>query len=164
MSRIGRRLAVAGIWAGVGLLIGLQFGSGGTGAADAALPAWNEVNGTLPYSPSAGTLPSAASGQAAKGEQNGYVYVPVVIDPDTGAYTLVPARQPVSGNTNGTGKEQQAQQEIPGYSTLSPEQILIPDDRKPTVDRLADKTAGLLQHASQKGIRWVVSLFASAED
>ncbi|MNW69481.1 hypothetical protein D3C74_485020 [compost metagenome] len=55
------------------------------------------------------------------------------------------------------------QQEVQDFSTLTPEQILIPDEQKPTIDVLADKTAGLLQQASQKSIRWVVSLFDSAE-
>jgi hypothetical protein len=50
------------------------------------------------------------------------------------------------------------------YSTLTPEQILIPEEQNRGVDVLADKTAGLLQQASQKSIRWVVSLFDSVEE
>jgi hypothetical protein len=56
------------------------------------------------------------------------------------------------------------QQVVDDYSTKTPEQILIPEEQKPTVDVIADKTAGLLQQASQKGIRWVVSLFDSTEE
>ncbi|WP_150266456.1 hypothetical protein [Paenibacillus tepidiphilus] len=166
MSRIGRRLAMAGIWAGIGLLVGLQFGSGGTGTAEAALPDWKRISGAWQNGLSSGTQqPPASSGQAAQSEQTGYLYVPVVIDPATGAYTLVPARQQKeSGDSGSAPQKQDAQQEIPGYSTMSPEQILIPDSQKPTVDVLADKTAGLLQQVSQKGIRWVVSFFDSAED
>lgn len=90
----------------------------------------------------------------------------MTIDPVTGAYTMLPMQQQVAGTqaqtAGGTGSL--PQQEVKDYSALSPEQILIPEEQKPTVDVLADKTAGLLQQASQKGIRWVVSLFDSSEE
>jgi hypothetical protein len=71
-------------------------------------------------------------------------------------------QQPGTGTADNTGSL--PQQEVKDFSSLSPEQILIPEEQKPTVDVLADKTAGLLQQASQKGIRWVVSLFDSSEE
>lgn len=46
----------------------------------------------------------------------------------------------------------------------SPEQILLPEAKKPAVDVLADKTSGLLQGLSQKGIDLVVSLFTSVTE
>ncbi|MEC0243071.1 hypothetical protein P4H66_24990 [Paenibacillus dokdonensis] len=62
-------------------------------------------------------------------------------------------------------EEQQPEQvEVQDWSSQSPEQILSTNTNKPTVDVLADKTAGLLQDLSQKGIRLVVSLFDSITD
>lgn len=43
---------------------------------------------------------------------------------------------------------------------ITPREVLVTDPGKePAVDLFAEKTAGLLQQASQNGIRWVVSLF-----
>ena len=169
MTRFGKKLVMVGIWAGVGLLVGLQFGGGsgvsgilpdwskpaGSSAAGSQLPAGQNGTAGTVYVPAASTAPG---GQA-------YVYVPVTIDPVTGAYTMLPMKQPAGTQeqtAGGTGSL--PQQEVKDYSALSPEQILIPEEQKPTVDVLADKTAGLLQQASQKGIRWVVSLFDSSEE
>ncbi|KAI7250920.1 hypothetical protein KC345_g11615 [Hortaea werneckii] len=168
MTRFGKKLTMVGIWAGIGILVGMQFGGGGSGAS-AVLPGWGSVSGTAvnngqlqtgQNSGTAGTtsLPAAGIVQGGKG----YVYVPVALDPATGAYTVVPVQQPDTGTTAGAGNL--PQQEVKDYTTVSPEQILIPEVQKPTVDVLADKTAGLLQQASQKGIRWVVSLFDSSEE
>ncbi|CAM2833533.1 hypothetical protein PASE110613_03380 [Paenibacillus sediminis] len=43
-------------------------------------------------------------------------------------------------------------------------QTIRPVESNPPVDQLADKTAGLLQQLSQKGIRFVVSLFSSVTE
>ncbi|MEK3879355.1 hypothetical protein [Paenibacillus sp. FSL M7-0420] len=171
MTRFGKKLVMVGIWAGVGLLIGLQFGGGGSGVSG-ILPDWSKPAGSsaagsqLPagQNGTAGTAYVPAASTAPGGQA--YVYVPVTIDPVTGAYTVLPVQQPVAGTQAQTssGKGSLPQQEVKDYSALSPEQILIPEERKPTVDVLADKTAGLLQQASQKGIRWVVSLFDSSEE
>ncbi|SET66793.1 hypothetical protein [Paenibacillus sp. NFR01] len=170
MSKLGRKIAAVGIWAGIGILVGLQFGgSGGSGSASAALPQTGGLSASVNANEEVQLLPVAGSGK------NGqpYMYVPVKIDPKTGAYTVVqPTPQQNTANPHGdlsqqgvadAGTENQPQQEVEGDSTLSPEQILIPDGQKPTVDVLADKTAGLLQQVSQKSIRWVVSLFDAAE-
>ncbi|OMG00286.1 hypothetical protein [Paenibacillus sp. FSL R7-0337] len=171
MTRFGKKLVMVGIWAGVGMLIGLQFGGGGPGVSG-ILPDWSKPAGSstagsqLPagQNGTAGTAHVPAAGSAPGGQA--YVYVPVTIDPVTGAYTMLPMQQQVAGTqaqtAGGTGSL--PQQEVKDYSALSPEQILIPEEQKPTVDVLADKTAGLLQQASQKGIRWVVSLFDSSEE
>ncbi|KHL91706.1 hypothetical protein QW71_33230 [Paenibacillus sp. IHB B 3415] len=172
MTRFGKKLVMVGIWAGVGLLVGLQFGGGSGSGVSGVLPGWNTMAGNT--SSAGGQLQAgqssaagAASLPAAGTTQGGqaYVYVPVVIDPATGAYKVLPVQQPVAAGTDtaaGTGSL--PQQEVKDYTTLSPEQILIPGEQKPTVDVLADKTAGLLQQASQKSIRWVVSLFDSSEE
>ncbi|MBP2111867.1 hypothetical protein [Paenibacillus silagei] len=165
MTRFGKKLVMVGIWAGVGLLIGLQFGGGGSGVSG-ILPDWSKPAGSSApgQNVTAGTAYVPAASTAPGGQA--YVYVPVTIDPVTGAYTMLPMKQPVAGTqaqtADGTGSL--PQQEVKDYSALSPEQILIPEEQKPTVDVLADKTAGLLQQASQKGIRWVVSLFDSSEE
>jgi hypothetical protein len=166
MTRFGKQLTMVGIWAGIGILVGMQFGGSGSSGASAVLPGWNGTSATT------GQLQTAQSGSAAgaaslpaagtvKGGQ-AYVYVPVTVDPATGAYTVVPVQQPGTGTADNTGSL--PQQEVKDFATLSPEQLLIPEEQKPTVDVLADKTAGLLQQASQKGIRWVVSLFDSSEE
>lgn len=170
MTRFGKKLVLFGIWAGVGLLAGLQLG-GGSGVSG-LLPDWTVPAGT----PAAtgqrtaglGGVSGTAAVPSARPAQSGqaYIYVPVVIDPATGAYTVLPGQQPAGGAGTAAGTGSLPQQEVKeeNTSTLSPEQILIPEEQKPTVDVLADKTAGLLQQASQKGIRWVVSLFDSSEE
>lgn len=158
MSRFGKKLTMVGIWAGIGVLIGMQFGGSG-GKASAVLPGWYGSSVVAPSGSSAGGQ-SAPDGGTIQGGKN-FVYVPMAVDPVTGAYTAVPV-QTQSGAAS--AQESLPQQEVPDYSTKTPEQILIPEEQKPTVDVLADKTAGLLQQASQKSIRWVVSLFDSAEE
>ncbi|WP_379135073.1 hypothetical protein [Paenibacillus sp. sgz500958] len=170
MSRVGKKLIIFGIWAGVGIWVGMQFGGSG-GTTNSPLPGWSVI------SEAAGNSQNTA-GQTTVGQAQGnqypvspsqlgnatsgsktYVYVPVAIDPATGTYKALPTQ--ISGDNSGSGLPQQ---EVGEYSTLTPGQILVPEEQKPTVDVLADKTAGLLQRASQKGIRWVVSLFASTEN
>ncbi|WP_405173303.1 hypothetical protein [Paenibacillus sp. FSL H8-0260] len=160
MSRFGRKLVMVGIWAGIGILLGMQFGGSGGSTVSKILPGWN-ASPTTPTSQVTGMQPQPQlqKNGVTQGGQT-YVYVPMVIDPVTGAYTAV---SPLPQNSNITPADP-PQQVVDDYSTKSPEQILIPEEQKPTVDVLADKTAGLLQQASQKGIRWVVSLFASAEN
>jgi hypothetical protein len=165
MSRFGKKMVVVGIWAGIGILIGMQFGGSGSKISQ-VLPGWN--------SPAeAGLNGQAAAGKGGVPQQSvagnktpqAYVYVPMAVDPATGAYTPLPVGTENGGTAQTPGNL--AQQEVKDYSnstTLTPEQILVPQEQKPTVDVLADKTAGLLQEASQKGIRWVVSLFASTDE
>ncbi|WP_339188179.1 hypothetical protein MKY54_24065 [Paenibacillus sp. FSL P2-0121] len=161
MSRFGKKLVMVGIWAGIGILLGMQFGGSGGSTVSKILPGWN-ASPTTPTSQVTGMQPQPQlqKNGVKQGGQT-YVYVPMVIDPVTGAYTAV---SPLPQNSNTTPAADPPQQVVDDYSTKSPEQILIPEEQKPTVDVLADKTAGLLQQASQKGIRWVVSLFASAEN
>ncbi|MNI14635.1 hypothetical protein D3C73_679040 [compost metagenome] len=167
MSRFGKNLVMVGLWAGIGILIGMQFGSSGSGSGSAGastvLPGWSGATGTAQTAPAGGaagsrTVPPAGAAQSGQA----YVYVPVSVDPVTGEYTVVPVQPQTTAGPSAGGNL--AQQEVPDYSRMSPEQILIPEEQKPTVDKLADKTAGLLQEASQKSIRWVVSLFDSAAE
>ncbi|MEK4060210.1 MULTISPECIES: hypothetical protein [unclassified Paenibacillus] len=164
MSRFGKKLTMVGIWAGIGILIGMQFGGVGSSVAknSAVLPGWNGISGTPQTGQAAGASAVTGTGAGAVKGGQAYVYVPVAIDPATGAYTVLPGVQTQTAVPNGT--EQLPQQEVKDYSTLTPEQILIPEEQNRGVDVLADKTAGLLQQASQKSIRWVVSLFDSVEE
>lgn len=161
MSRFGKKLIMVGIWAGIGILIGMQFGSSGGTTTSTVPQGWNGATGVAQTGQTAATQPVTGTGVVQNGQT--YVYVPVVIDPATGAYTTaLPAVQP-QAEVQTPAADGLPQQEIQDISTLTPEQILIPEEQKPTIDVLADKTAGLLQQASQKSIRWVVSLFDSAE-
>lgn len=157
MSRFGKKLVMVGIWAGIGILLGMQFSGSGESTVAKILPGFS-TGAAVPTSQVTGMQPQSVARGVAQGGQT-YVYVPMVIDPVTGAYTAV-APLPQNNIAPNTEPPQQVAQD---YTTQSPEQILIPDEQKPTVDVIADKTAGLLQQASQKGIRWVVSLFDSAE-
>ncbi|WP_379161072.1 hypothetical protein [Paenibacillus sp. sgz5001063] len=169
MSRFGKKLVMVGISVGIGILAGMQFGSGGGTNTSTVLPGWNGATGTAGTTGTVNAAPSTRKtgvqsvpgSSLAQGGQ-AYVYVPVAVDPVTGAYTVVPGQLQSAGGSNAAANL--PQQEAPDYSSMSPEQILIPEEQKPTVDKLADKTAGLLQEASQKSIRWVVSLFDSAEE
>ncbi|OKP78431.1 hypothetical protein A3844_05030 [Paenibacillus helianthi] len=162
MSRFGKKLVVVGISLGIGILAGMQFSSSLGTNASTVLPGWNGATGTAQTAP-AGQKTKAHSVPVAGLTQGGqaYMYVPVVVDPVTGAYSVVPVQPQTPAGQSAAGNL--PQQEVQDYSSMSPEQILIPEEQKPTVDKLADKTAGLLQEASQKSIRWVVSLFDSAE-
>lgn len=71
------------------------------------------------------------------------------------------APAPKSSNRFKVEEKEPEQVEAKEDGPQTPEQILSPETGKPTVDVLADKTAGLLQNLSQKGIRLVVSVFDS---
>lgn len=164
MSRFGKKLVIVGIWAGVGIWIGMQFGGSG-GTATSQIPGWNVISGAAGNGQAAAnaaqiqTQPGSSADSPAK---PAYVYVPVAIDSATGAYTVLPGQIQKEGTA--TPSAGLPQQEGTDFGQLTPGQILVPQEQKPTVDVLADKTAGLLQRASQKSIRWVVSLFASSEN
>ncbi|GGF78622.1 hypothetical protein GCM10010912_24610 [Paenibacillus albidus] len=160
MSRFGKKLVIVAIWAGLGILVGLHFGGGG-GRAPQVLPDWTTTPATEGAGQTGIESRPKADGKAQEGQA--YVYVPVTVDPVTGAYVAAVPGQP-QGGSPGPATGALPQQEAQDYSVRSPEQILIPEEQKPSVDVLADKTASLLQQASQKSIRWVVSLFASAEE
>ena len=159
MSRFGKKLVMVGIWAGVGILLGMQFSGNGGATVSKLLPGWTDLS-TTPTSQVTGMQSQPIKNGVTQGGQT-YVYVPMVIDPITGAYTPV---SPLPQNSNPAPTTDLPQKVVDGYNTKTPEQILIPEEQKPTVDVIADKTAGLLQQASQKGIRWVVSLFDSVEE
>ncbi|MCJ8011450.1 hypothetical protein MUG84_06775 [Paenibacillus sp. KQZ6P-2] len=124
MSKWTKRIWMVGIWAGIGVLIGMQL----AGSAGSSLP---------------GKDPAYANQQTVKAANT----------------TLVPSRN--SSNHFKVEEKQPEQVEAQDISPKTPEQILSTSTSKPTVDVLADKTAGLLQDLSQKGIQLVVSLFDS---
>ncbi|AIQ48820.1 hypothetical protein R70723_25110 [Paenibacillus sp. FSL R7-0273] len=158
MSRFGKKLVMIGVYAGIGILIGIQFSGSGAARTEAVAPGWNGPAGLQ----QAGQAAAAAGTGAVQGSP-AYVYVPMAVDPATGAYTALPAFQPQSPAQTPADSSGLPQQEVQDYSVLTPEQLLIPEEQQPGIDRLADKTAGLLQQASQKSIRWIVSLFDSAD-
>jgi len=120
------------------------------------VPGWNMIAGAAQTTSNT----NANTGVGTNPAKPAYVYVPVAIDPATGAYTALPAQIQKDGTA--LPVTNLPQQEVPDYSTMTPAQILVPEGQKPPVDTLADKTAGLLQRVSQKSIRWVVSLFDAA--
>jgi len=124
MSKWAKRIWMVGIWAGIGVLVGMQLASSGGSQPDP------------------GKNPAYASSQnadAGKGQ----------------------APAPKSSNRFKVEEKEPEQVEAKENDPQTPEQILSPETGKPTVDVLADKTAGLLQNLSQKGIRLVVSVFDS---
>lgn len=214
MSHFGKKLAAFGIWAGIGILVGMQLGGTG-GNSSSPVPGWNVISGTAANTvPAAGTQSSGAitGYQVQSDGKGGYIYVPVTLVPSSSgsgqtiyvqqpsgsgqaviqqqagsggsAVTQQPAQgsssaatipqQPVQGSSSAETVPQQSaqgnssagtvpQQPIVSPGTLTPGQILVPDQQEPAIDELADKTAGMLQNASRKGIRWVVSLFDSSQ-
>ncbi|GIO65623.1 MAG TPA: hypothetical protein VNM49_09710 [Paenibacillus cookii] len=124
MSKWAKRIWMVGVWAGIGVLVGMQLASSGGPAPDS------------------GKNPAYASTQAAAAG-NGQ------------------APAPKSSNRFKVEEKEPEQVEAKEDGPQTPEQILSPETGKPTVDVLADKTAGLLQNLSQKGIRLVVSVFDS---
>ncbi|MHA0855750.1 hypothetical protein [Paenibacillus sp. CMAA1364] len=142
MSRLSKRMWTIGIWAGIGILIGMQF----------ATSKPTDVYTTLKQgviaktqAPQAITIPLPQI-HADQSVERSYT---ITIKPDV--------KQPAIYE----GPEQE-QTIVPNYTDLTPQDIFIPNNTKASVDVLADKTASLLQRASQKGIRLVVSIFNSA--
>ncbi len=136
MSRFAKKMWIIIIWAGLGLLLGMQL-----------------ANPNKPSSP----LPQQNISKATSNAPQEITVPLPQIDQNSGAgsYTITVQANP--------GQEQE-QVEVPSYSDKTPQEILIPDRSKPTVDVLADKTGNLLQKASQESIRFVVSLFSSATE
>lgn len=130
MSKWAKKVCVLGIWAGIGVLVGMQLAS-----PDAPAPA-----------PQAQT--AAAAVQAGPQQQQ------------------QPSQPRQSSNRFKAAdvQPQQEQVEVQDWHEKTPEQLLVDQGGTPTVDVLADKTAGLLQELSQKGIRLVVSLFSNVTE
>lgn len=141
MSRFAKKMWIIIIWAGLGLLIGMQLANPSRASSNQP----NIVKTATPQSGQEITVPlpqiTTNSGTA-------------------GSYTITVQANPAPAQKDNISEQQQV--EVPDYSDKTPQQILIPDNSKPTVDVLADKTANLLQKASQEGIQFVVSLFSSA--
>lgn len=143
MSRFAKKMWIIIIWAGVGLLIGMQLANPSRGSSPQSQP--NISQAATPNSVQEITVPLPQ------------------ISPNSGAagsYTITVQANPAPELNDDISGQKQV--EVPDYSDKTPQQILIPEKSKPTVDVLADKTANLLQKASQEGIHFVVSLFSSA--
>lgn len=142
MSRMGRKMWVIAIWTGVGVLLGMQLaGLGKTSSSEA----------DVKMVPNSGQL------------QQITVPIPQQNQPTgVSSYTITLQPNPVQPEQN--QNRNQTETETSSLQDATPQQILTPEISKPTVDMLADKTANLLQQASQKSIRFVVSLFSSATD
>lgn len=138
MSRFAKKMWIIIIWAGLGLLLGMQLANPNKVPSPISQPQQNTTIKTTPNQLQEITVPLPQIDQ-----NSGAV----------GSYTITVQANP--------GQEQV---EIPAYSDKTPQEILIPDRSKPTVDVLADKTGNLLQKASQESIRFVVSLFSSATE
>ncbi|MGF7046069.1 hypothetical protein J2T13_000531 [Paenibacillus sp. DS2015] len=135
MSRGGKVWAI-GIWTGIGILLGMQLaGLGKTSSAEANVQVVPNVGQQQQI-----TVPIPQQAQA------------------TGVTSYTITLQP------NPAQPEQNEKQTPDFQDATPQEILIPDTSKPTVDVLADKTANLLQQASQKSIRFVVSLFSSATE
>lgn len=137
MSRFAKKMWIVIIWAGLGLLLGMQLAN--PNKPSSPLPPQQNISKVTSTAPQEITVPLPQ------------------IDENSGAgsYTIT-----VQANLG----QKQEQVEAPSYSDKTPQEILIPDRSKPTVDVLADKTGNLLQKASQESIRFVVSLFSSATE
>ncbi|OZB91645.1 hypothetical protein [Paenibacillus sp. XY044] len=135
MSKWAKKVCVLGIWAGIGVLVGMQLAS--------------------PDAPAPG--PQAAQTAAAA----------VQTGPQKGASSQQQLSQPRQSSNRFKAADEQPQQEqveVQDWHEKTPEQLLVDQSGTPTVDVLADKTAGLLQQLSQKGIRLVVSLFSNVTE
>ncbi|WP_438346903.1 hypothetical protein ACP8HI_14290 [Paenibacillus sp. FA6] len=140
MSRFSKRMWVIGIWAGLGVLVGMQFAN---------------------PNPSESTTPKPSIVANTSSTQEFTLPVPQ-INPNpsvAGSYTIT--FQPVTIDTQPNEASVQGGATVPAYADKTPQEILIPDRSKSSVDVLADKTATLLQKGSQEGIRFVVTLFSS---
>ncbi|RED39081.1 hypothetical protein [Paenibacillus sp. VMFN-D1] len=134
MSKWAKKVCVLGIWAGIGVLVGMQLAS-----PDAPAPA-----------------PQAQTAAAA-----------VQAGPQAGPQQQQQPSQPRQSSNRFKAADVQPQQEqveVQDWHEKTPEQLLVDQGGTPTVDVLADKTAGLLQELSQKGIRLVVSLFSNVTE
>ncbi|MFB5762754.1 DUF3679 domain-containing protein [Paenibacillus medicaginis] len=132
MSRFGRRALLFICLVGLGLVLGMQLASSGMRSVYG--PSWDQT----------------------KPQEDVEDLTQTVVE-DTPAVPLSPAPSmtvvQVEGQSGGVYGQLQAQTE----SQASLQQT--PHTGEASVDVMADKTAGLLQQASKKGIEWVVSLF-----
>ncbi|KAA9007679.1 hypothetical protein F4V43_04140 [Paenibacillus spiritus] len=180
MNRAGKKIAVLGLWIGIGVLVGMQFG-GGKAAVSSPVPGYRVLpagNQPAAAAPAAGT--GAVTGYRVEPDGGGgYLYIPVTLLPSGSAGAAGTAAAGTGSSGAGTAVSPESAKSSGGQTVLpdpgggglpsgkeaalTPGQILVPEAPEPPVDVLADKTAGLLQDASRAGIRWIVSLFDSGE-
>ncbi|SMF88638.1 hypothetical protein SAMN05661091_4355 [Paenibacillus uliginis N3/975] len=135
MSRAGKKLIAIVIWAGIGVLIGMQLGG---------------MEGPMVQKgPMSGQVQQAQQGQGD---------LPALDHKAQDA-----ASKASAGETAEQVDDRYAKEEQPKFEP-TPRDILLPESSKPPADVLADKTAGLLQQLSNQSIRWVVSMFGSITD
>ncbi|MGG6314068.1 hypothetical protein [Paenibacillus macerans] len=177
MAKMLRRTLMYGLLLAAGVTLGMQlaesgtssiygpgFQTGGTAVNGQSIPAYAggqlQPNGSSAWP--ANTAPAWNNGQgivAAPGTQNGYG------TGGNGYGTLPETQNPqtAGGSAAGTNQPDQPAQPYGEQAMQTPADMLLPPPSPPAVDRLADKTAHLLQQASQKSIHWVASLFGPGE-
>ncbi|UNK20024.1 hypothetical protein MNQ98_08410 [Paenibacillus sp. N3/727] len=134
MSRAGKKLIAIVIWAGIGVLIGMQLGG---------------MEGPMVQK---GTSRQVQQAQQGQGD------LPALDHKAQDAASQASARE-----TAEQVDDRYTEEEQPKFEP-TPRDILLPESSKPPADVLADKTAGLLQQLSNQSIRWVVSMFGSITD
>lgn len=130
MSRFGRRAFLFICLIGLGLALGMQLASSGMRTVYG--PSWDQT----------------------KPQENTVNPAQTVVE-DTPAVPLPPAPSMTVVQAEGQNGGGYGQVQAQGQAPLQH----IPRTGEASVDVMADKTAGLLQQASKKGIEWVVSLF-----
>lgn len=175
MGRVKRRGILYGILLVAGITLGMQLSdSGSAEQTDYLRNGWyspyvyNNVmqpgqtgqTGVLNPTPNPG-YGSAGSGGTANG------YVPGYDNPGyaTGYGTGNGAGYGTGGDI-GSVPDYTANYGVQpnGSRVQTPADLLMPEPEPPAVDRFADKTAGLLQQLSQKGIHWFASLFGPSNE
>lgn len=140
-----KRMFMTVAFIAIGVMVGLNMASSGIERIQGP----NQLQGQAP----AWTVQTSGQGQAQQGQvlqQQGQV--PYVGQPATVTGQQVYVQQP-------------ALQQPAGGIDPNLQQPIIPRSvKEPTVDRIASKTGGMLESLSQKGIRFVVSLFSSITD
>ncbi|AOZ91752.1 hypothetical protein [Paenibacillus crassostreae] len=136
MSRLSKKMWLIGIWTGLGILLGIQFAN----SNDSTISQLDQV-----------VKPTATQ----------EISLPVPqINPNpevAGSYTIT--FDPIIVDAQQIKSLDREQIEAPSYIDATPQEILLPQNSESSVDKIADKTANLLQKASQKSIHFVVSLF-----
>jgi hypothetical protein len=148
---------------GVGVLLGMQLA--GSGLRSVYGPEWD------------GNPVSSVNQQKAEYEQTVIEDTPAAnvrvnsrTNDASGAVEMKPQTDTNEANTDERNKDQYARETREWYTTTAqnastrqsretPRELLAVNVQQASVDTMADKTAGLLQNLSRKGIRWVVSVF-----
>lgn len=153
MGRSLKKMLLYGILLTAGITLGMQLSE--------PAPA-NQQNSGAPGSPANGTWTQPIN--ESSGTPIKEVYTFITPEGKTG-YFMVPEQAESSEAGAGGALEQlpaSPEDDMNGLQT--PSDLLLPDPQAPVVDRLADKTASLLQQLSRRSINWFASWFDSGEE